>query len=300
MNASYLESLYIRVPGGFGDNLMATAVIAALKREYTEIEIIVATKRDDIFKNNPHISKLYNTRTLLKKNMTIYNRCSVLEYPQYAQLREARTIKHLIDYFYDCLPIPVKNRTYQPELFLSGREANYKHKKMQKLKHPIVVISPYGGATSKIPNKFYPAEKWPAIVKALIGNGFTIIQLGRKKEGPAFDDVIDFRNKGYRKSAAILLKSDLLITHPSGFMHLATALSVPCMTLFGGVEDPEVVGYSQNPDFTVTLECAPCWLPVSCDDPKCRKEIMTPENIVAKVIKFANSNIIAPNKKDYP
>ena len=85
LESSDIRSLYIRVPGGYGDNLMATAVVAAVKREYPDMRIFVATKRLDIFENNPHIAGLYNTRTLLKKNMSIYNRCCVLEYVPYAK-----------------------------------------------------------------------------------------------------------------------------------------------------------------------------------------------------------------------
>lgn len=289
-------SIYIRVPAGYGDNLMATAVVAAIARDYPDIRIFIATKRPDIFENNPHISALYHTRKLLKHNMSIYNRCSVLKYPQYAQLKQVNSKKHLIDYFYDCIPLPIKDRIYQPEIYLTWKERNYRSGKLIKLQRPLVAISPYGGATSKISNKFYPAEKWPAVVKGLKNIGFNIIQLGRKKEGPVFPGAIDFREVGYRKSAAVLLYCDLLITHTSGFMHLATALKVPCMTLFGGVEDPFVSGYGHNPDLTVDLECAPCWLPKPCDDPKC-KQMLSPEKIVSSAVEFVRSSVYKPHNR---
>ena len=155
----------------------------------------------------------------------------------------------------------------------------------------MVAISPYGGKNSKIPNKFYPADKWLPIVRGLQGNGLTILQLGRKKHGPLLPSCLDWREIGYRKTAAVLLHCDVLITHPSGFMHLATALSVPCMTLFGGVEDPAVGGYRHNPNLTVELECAPCWLEEPCDNPRCR-EILSPEKIVTEAVKLIKSNTI--------
>jgi ADP-heptose:LPS heptosyltransferase len=290
-------SLYIRVPGGYGDNLMATAVVAAVKREYPDMRIFVATKRPDIFENNPHIAGLYNTRTLLKKNMSIYNRCCILEYVPYAKIRESNEKKHWIDFFYDCLPISIKHRTYQPEIYLTRRERNYRSRQLERLQRPIAVISPYGGATTKIPNKLYPVEKWPAIVAGLSKAGFSVIQVGEKKEGPVLRGAIDFRDIGYRKSAAVLLHSDVLITHTSGFMHLATALNVPCLTLFGGVEDPNISGYKQNPNLTVALECAPCWLPKPCDNPRC-KELLSPEKIVAATIEFVESNTLSPHNKE--
>jgi len=74
-------------------------------------------------------------------------------------------------------------------------------------------------------------------------------------------------------------------------MHLATALDVPCMTLFGGIEDPLVGGYPSNPNLTVDLECAPCWLPKPCDDPKC-KEMLSPEKVVSSAVKFVNTALV--------
>ncbi len=294
---SKCSSLYIRVPGGYGDNLMATAVVAAVKREYPDMRIFMATKRLDIFENNPHIAGLYNTRTLLKKNMSIYNRCCVLEYVPYAKIRKSKINKHYIDYFYDCIPLPIKERNYQPQIYLTWRERNCRSRRLEKLQRPIAVISPYGGATSKIPNKFYPVEKWPAIVAGLSEASFSVIQVGEKKEGPVLPGAIDWRGLGYRKSAAVLLHCDALITHPSGFMHLATALLVPCLTLFGGVEDPKISGYKQNPNLTVALECAPCWLPEPCDNPRC-KELLSPEKIVAATIEFVESNTLNPHSKE--
>ena len=288
------KSLYIRIPAGYGDNLMATAVIAAIQRQHPTFRIFVSTKRLDIFQNNPHICALYNTRTLQKRNPSLYDRCSVLHYPPYATIGQRREKKHLIDYFYDCLPFPVEQRTYQMELFLTQQERSYRHRRLEKIKRPMVAISPYGGTTTKIQNKFYPIEKWPLIVQGLTKAGITVIQLGRKKEGPVMPPAIDFRNIGYRKSAAVLLHCDAMITHPSGFMHLATALSVPCVGLYGGVEDPAISGYSQNLNLTVSLDCAPCWLPKACEEAKC-KELLPPEKVVDAVVKLIESNTIGSN-----
>jgi len=157
----------------------------------------------------------------------------------------------------------------------------------------MVAISPYGGATTKIQNKFYPLEKWPMIVQGLTKAGITVVQLGRKKEGSLLPSAEDWREIGYRKSAALLLHCDAMITHPSGFMHLATALAVPCITLYGGVENPAISGYTQNLNMTVSLDCAPCWLPQACEDPKC-KELLPPEKVVAATVKLIESNTIKP------
>ncbi|MFH1615461.1 MAG: glycosyltransferase family 9 protein [Planctomycetota bacterium] len=285
------RSLYIRVPGGFGDNLMASAVIARIHVEYPDMRIFVCTKRREIFRNNPHVAAIYNTRTLLKHNMSIYNRCCTFEYATYDRIREEKSQKHLIDYFYDCLPFDIRTRNYTPEIFLTSRERCYKASRLQGISRPLIAISPYAGATTRIQNKIYPPEKWPAVVEGLKKHGFAVVQFGRRKEGPVLKGAFDFRNIGYRKSAAVLLHCDALITHVSGFMHLAAAVSVPCLTLYGGVEDPRISGYPQNPDLTVSLDCVPCWLAQPCDDPRCR-ELLSPERIVDSAVRFVESSVI--------
>jgi len=277
--ASKARSIYIRVPGGYGDNLMATAVVAGLHRQYPNLRIFIQTKRMDIFTNNPHIAQCYNTRTLLKKNRSLYERACVIGYPCYSKLRAEQKRKHYIDYMYDCLPLPVTKRCYHPEIYLTQKEKNYKWQLFQSMRRPMVAISPYGGFTSKIPNKFYPLDKWKEIIRLLDTEAVNIIQLGRKKEGPVIRPAQDWRNIGYRRSAAVLLHCDALITHPSGFMHLATALSVPCLTLFAGVEDPHIAGYDANPNLFTHLDCSPCWLERPCENPKC-KMLLSPQSIV--------------------
>lgn len=287
-----LNSLYIHVPGGYGDNLMATAVISAIIRENPDCKISVATRHEEIFRNNPNIAACYHATKLKKTHPLLYQEFISLAYPGYSEIRATKSKKHYVDYFYDSLTFPVQNRIYQPQIFLTNREKKCRWRKLQKLPRPLVAISPYGGKNSKIPNKFYPLDKWGTVAQGLRRSDFTILQFGRKKHGPLLPDCLDWREIGYRKTAAVLLHCDVLITHPSGFMHLATALSVPCMTLFGGVEDPAVGGYRHNPNLTVTLECAPCWLEEPCDNPRC-KEILSPEKIVTETVKLIKSNTIS-------
>lgn len=278
------DSLYIHTPGGFGDNLMATAVISAIQVEYPDTKIFVATRHMDIFDNNPAVSGCYHSTKTRKKKPAFFEKFVSLKYPSWDKLGESKGKKHIIDYYYDSLPIPIENRIYQPQIYLSCKETNYRKRKLQRIPKPLVAISPYGGLNSKVPNKFYPAEKWPAIVSGLIEEGVSVIQLGKKKEGPVLPGATSWFNIGYRKSGAVLLHCEALITHPSGFMHLATALDIPCLNLLGGVEDAAVGGYNKNLNLTVELDCAPCWRSQPCENPRC-KDVLSPKLIVAETMK---------------
>jgi len=278
-----INSLYILIPGGFGDNLMATAVVEGIHRQYPDIRIFLLTKRMDIWLNNPHIVMCYNTRTILKQNPSLHKRAVVLGYRSYSQIRSSSKKQHLVDDMYDKLPLVIKDRQYHPRIYLTQPEKQYKWRQLQRLPRPLIAVAPYGGWTTKIQNKFYPLGKWKQLTALLIEAGVTIIQFGRKKEGPVLPGARSWTNIGYRRMAAVLLHCDAVITHVGGIMHLATAISVPCVTLYAGVEDPSVSGYEKNLNLFVPLECSPCWLEKPCADTKC-KTLLTPEKVASETL----------------
>ncbi len=297
MTGSDYKSLYLRVPGGYGDNIMATAVLAGIKRQYPTYRIFILTKREDIFLNNPNVEQVYNTRWLLKHNMDIYNRSFCLNYPDYDYLREHRERgEHLIDYMYDGLPFEVNERVYKPRVYLDEKEKLAKYRKMRSAGRPVAAISVYGGATTKIPSKFYPIEEWQKVVNKLNEVGVTVMQLGISKEGPLLRGAVNMLNVGYRKTAAVLGHCDLLITHVSGFMHLAQAVDVPCLALYGGIEDVRVSGYRQMVNLVSEVDCAPCWRRELCENRQCVEQIRA-DAVFDSAMKAISENLFQSSKE---
>lgn len=283
------REVYISIGHGFGDNLMVTAVIAGIKKEYPDMRIFVLTKRRwEIFENNPFIAACYNARTIMKKNPAIYKRAIPLSEYTYADFRNAKEVKHMIDIMYDLIGIKVQKRIYQPEIYLTQKELDWRKWRLQRLARPLVAVAPSGKITTKIPNKFYEFEKWQKLAALLKKADITVIQVGDKREGPLLEGAINYRNLGYRKTASVLRRCDAVITHVSGIMHLATAVGTPCITIYGGTEDPLVSGYPCNINITTDLPCAPCWLEKPCDKPVC-KDMLTGELIMQKLNELLNS-----------
>ena len=52
-----MDNIIFEISGGIGKNIVATAVIRALKKQYPEKNIILQTAYPDIFVNNP---RFYN------------------------------------------------------------------------------------------------------------------------------------------------------------------------------------------------------------------------------------------------
>ncbi|MGA2916034.1 MAG: glycosyltransferase [Sedimentisphaerales bacterium] len=283
------KEVYIFIGHGFGDNLMATAVIAGIKKEYPDTRIFVLTKRRwEVFENNPNVAACYNARKMMKKFPEIYKKAILLSEYTYADFRNAKEVKHMIDRMYDLIGINVQNRIYQPEIYLTQKELDYRHCRLQRLSRPLVAVAPSGKITTKIPNKFYAIEKWLRLAALLKKANITVIQVGDKREGPLLEGARNWRNLGYRKTASVLRHCDAIITHVSGIMHLATAVGTPCITIYGGTEDPLVSGYPCNINITTDLPCSPCWLEKPCDKPVC-KDMLTPELIMEKLNELLNS-----------
>lgn len=277
------KAVYFSIGHGFGDNLMATAVIAGIKKEFPDIRIFVLTKRRwEIFENNPDVTACYNARTVMKKNPSLFKRAIPLSEYTYADFKNAPKVQHMIDRMYDLVGINVQNRIYRPGIYLTQKELGYRHWRIQRWPRPLVAVAPSGKIATKIPNKFYPIEHWQKLAALLKKAGITVIQVGDKKEGPLLEGAKNYRNLGYRKTASVLRHCDALISHDGGIMHLATAVNTPCIILFGGVENPLVFGYPCNINITIDLPCAPCWLQKPCDNPVC-KDMLTPELIMQKL-----------------
>ena len=290
-------SLFLRAEHGIGDNLMVTAVIEAIKREYPNIRIFVLAKHVDVFVNNPHIVACYDLH-VVKKNPSLYKRALHLAYRSYnVQSQGKAKVQHFIDDIYDKIPLSISHRLYRPRIYLTEKERLYRRRKIERLARPLIAIAPYGKRRSKIPNKIYPVSRWKEVVNLLLNESLDVIQVGQRSEGRLLHGARDWRNLGYRHTAVVLSHCDAVITHVGGIMHLATACKTPCVVLYAGVEDPKVSGYSQNLNLYIDIDCAPCWRQELCTTHECIEQL-TPERIVSntmdwvtrKTIRIRNSN----------
>jgi ADP-heptose:LPS heptosyltransferase len=273
----------IKARHGFGDNLMVTAVLESLKQEYPDLQVIVLAKHPEIFANNPRVFRCFDIKKIPSGN-PVFSVAVDLEYSDYFE-RHRNQSKQVgyIDGLYKCLPMAISSRLYTPKIFLTEQEQDYRSAELEELKRPLVAISPYGKRESTILSKIYPREKWEVIVGDLLSKKVTLIQVGLKSEGTLIAGCHDYRDIGYRHTAAVFAKCDAVLANPGGIMHLATACNTPCVVIFGGIEDPGISGYSQNRNIRVNLDCAPCWKKTMCKKLICQG-LMPPELILQEIV----------------
>ncbi len=130
---------------------------------------------------------------------------------------------------------------------------------------PYVVINP----NSRWKTKRWPTESFAALARELytkydlrcvITGGGQDMDRGERMAELAGDGVTNLTGKGgLTHLAAILAKSVGIITNDSGPLHLAVALGVPTVSIFGPT-DPAMTGPYGDGHFTVTnkVDCSPC------------------------------------------
>lgn len=80
-----------------------------------------------------------------------------------------------------------------------------------------------------------------------------------------------------KQSAAVLARADAVVANDTGPMHLAAALGVPVVALYGPTSPARTGPYGRNIRLLVSQrECAPCF-EEDCEDPECMRDISVDE-----------------------
>jgi len=179
------------------------------------------------------------------------------------------------------------------ELFLTDadhKEAAVFADKLKKNKKGFIVVHPFGSKR----NKWWDSanvERFCGLVAEKFG--FTPVLIGGAGEAPfaegmakASGAVSAAGKLSIRGSAALIYNSELIVTTDSGPMHMAQALHVPTVALFGP-DDHEATGPVNKNDIVIRKElpCAPC-REKTCRYPQndCMRSI-TPEEVLDSVQK---------------
>jgi len=275
------NSLRLRPPSGFGDHLMLSAVIEGLKAERPELRLFLAARHPEIFWHNPHVEEVLDVHRLRKRDPA-----RVDEYVHAThrapEERLGQLSGHLIDDIYQQTGIELKSRPRQPRIYLSPRELAYQEQRLERLPRPRVGIVPHGKSSVHLPNKIYPAEQWGPLGALMAAEFPSVLHLGSGKDGPLIPGAHDFRDIGYRNTASVLKRCDLLVTHVGGIMHLGAAVRTPAVVLYGAAEHPAISGYPWNRNLYVPIECGPCWRRDPCDHHSCMTRL-TPEIVLEEV-----------------
>lgn len=129
----------------------------------------------------------------------------------------------------------------------------------------IVVQNSCRGALYAAVTKEWPFDRWTRLAERLMADGHRLVQIGTQ-EDPPVPRAVDLRGKtDLPRAAAILEEAKLFIGLESGLMHLAAAVRVPSVIIYGGRTRPHETGYSFHRHVGVSqLPCSGCALNSGC------------------------------------
>jgi len=277
--------ILIELPTWLGDTVMTTPAIENLVKHFGDVEITLLGSFISIeaLKNHPNVIKTY---ILDRKFIKLYKALKDFEeFDVFFSFRSSFRAK----FIKFCISSKSKhqfdkkkyNKDHQVEKYnnfvndslnintIAGKLTLHTDKKNNGRKNKLLGINP--GASYGSSKRWYPKEF--ADVASALSTEYDIIIFGSPSEKDIATDIekylIEKGTNNYQNLAAKttikeliiqISNLDLFITGDSGPMHLAAALQVPTVTIFGPTQDKETSQWMNEKSIIVkkNLECQPC------------------------------------------
>ena len=198
--------------------------------------------------------------------------------------------QHLVKTYKSLLiPLGIPISASIPKLYLTEKEKErasmiLSNNGMKKKKSTLIGINPgaaYGSA------KCWPPKYFRALTEKLLKEtSLNIIFFGDEKTTELIHQIV--RNLGpriinlsgktnLRELIALIQLCDVLLTNDSGPMHIASALKVPLVALFGSTSPIKTGPYGNGVVMSKEVECSPCYKRVCPIDFRCMKKLSVDE-----------------------
>jgi ADP-heptose:LPS heptosyltransferase len=236
--------IIFHIDGGHGKNILATAVVEALKKQYPEYKIIIATAWDAPWYGNPNVFRVYNFGQMpYFYDNYIFDDTKILRIDPYQTEDHTLQRKHLIKTWCDLYDIPYDGEL--PKLYINPRELEIARDKIKPNEgKPIMLLQTHGG----MPSSQYSLKSWardmPIEIAQAVVNYFSksyrILHL-RLDEQPDLKNV-EVLNIPHRELYAVFPLSKKRLFIDSFALHTAAALDLPS-TVCWIANKPEIFGY---------------------------------------------------------
>jgi lipopolysaccharide heptosyltransferase II len=204
--------------------------------------------------------------------------------------------RHVIEYYLDLLKLMgLESKNKKTHLFVGEEDKQWAEKYLNDkgfTQGKLVAVVPGGGASwgAQAYKKQWKISGFSEVADILIRKGMNVAVLGDSKEETLCKDVINHMKEKplfvenaltLDKYCSVLDKCDLVLCNDGGALHMAVALDVKTVSIFGPV-DPAVYGpypLSENHKIITNdyLSCRPCYnkfkLPECNNDIRCLSDI---------------------------
>ena len=245
--------LIFTVNGGAGKNVLATAVVKAIKKANPETNIIVVTAYKDVWMYNPNVYRTYafgNTPNFYKDYIKDKKNVKICSLEPYSTTDYILKNKSLIEIWCDLAGVEYNKE--KPELFFNQREIEYAVNNLGLSEKPILLIQTNGGAQQE--TKISWMRDMPLTTAQEVISNFMnhrVIQV-RRDDQPALQGVEQFKG-GLRQLMLLIRFSHKRLFIDSVCQHIACALDKPSTVLWVRNE-PSVLGYSMHDNIVTSAD----------------------------------------------
>jgi len=235
-------TIEVQRPGALGDVLMTTAAVKELRRKYPTAHIRYVTHPTSLpmLEGNADINEVATESKLADKTI-------LFNYPMHEGYPNVALRKHIAHHFAECAEVALP-KNWKPILnLLPDSNINLEYKK------PVITFAVRTGWSRY---KEWPLERWPELIKLF--PEYQWVQLGAAGE-TEIDGAHSMLGKlTLRESFSVLQQSKLFVGLDSVFNHVAAALEIPSVIMFGSTS-PLGSGYKTAANLWSELECSPCY-----------------------------------------
>ena len=254
--------------GGGGDILFMSTGIKELKRKFPEATICVAIKEQYIglIEAEQEIFQIFSLPLELKKWETFdYH----LTFEGLVENNLLATQYNAYDLFMMKMGLDIKKVSIEnkiPEITISEIERKMVEKELGQLKRKNKRVGIQIESSTPIRN--YPVHNLYKVAKSLLEDGFDIFFFGSKVQDKLISSMIRELGAGsfnassddLRKSVILSSFMDFFIAPDSVFIHIAGALRIPLLGLYGPFPSESRMRYFKNSiGIDIQAGCSPCF-----------------------------------------
>lgn len=240
------------INGGAGKNIVATAVVSAIKKKYAEHKIIIVTGYEDVWLYNTDIWRVYNFNQISYFYDTyIENKEPIIfSHDPYQSEDYILKRKHLIEVW--CNLCGVEYKGEKPSVKFSQLEIKIGEAWASQFNKPLFFLQTNGGAPGQALNISWARDLPLNIAEDIINlykKDYTILHI-RREDQPSLKDTV-LHNPSLRDLMITFLFSSKRLLIDSFPQHLSAALNLPS-TVCWIANDPKVLGYSIHDNILAT------------------------------------------------
>jgi lipopolysaccharide heptosyltransferase II len=294
MRENNINKILIIRTGAIGDIVHTTALVHAIKKLHPNIKIhyLSAPLVEFMLSSDPDIEKVIsiNPKFQLFSQYTL-NLAKDLQKEEYdlaINLQPSLKIRTLLflanikkeiiykkefkyhavtNFFRTGLKVfpELKEEKENYKIYLSQNAIENAENKLQNFKRPFFVFNA-GGMFSKRQGRTYPIDKWLELGNEIQEkyNG-TIILNGAKEDKEFLQPLENIKNSvnfigelSLENSCAIISQADYMISGDSGPLHIANALGIKCIGIYGSMPQKRSGCYKNGINIISKKSCSPC------------------------------------------